>query len=204
MKETFIIRTEWHQAISELKPLEQAIIFQNLFHYHEGNENLINLNNLSVKLVWRLIEPNLKRNILNYDKRSVTSSENGKKGGRPLKINKEEKPNNLIQKPIETKKPIESLSVSVSVSDNKKIQYRDNVKLSESENLKLVSEHGQDFTDSLYDYLHEYKIEKGYKTKSDYHTILRWVIDAVNKKQGPYLNGNAKKSNWQPSEKDSY
>lgn len=125
MKETFIIRTEWAEAIMELEPMDQATIFQNLFNFHLGNENLINLNNLSVKLVWKLIEPNLKRNIAAYDKRSVTSADNGRLGGRPkneVAESQEEKPNsdnlnNLTEKPIETKKPIESLSVSDSVSN---------------------------------------------------------------------------------------
>jgi len=102
MKETFIIRTEWSEAILDLEPLDQATIFQNLFHFHAGNENLINLSNLSVKLVWKLLLPNLKHNINQYDKRRVTSAENGKKGGR--------KPN--LKKPNE---PIESLSVTVPV-----------------------------------------------------------------------------------------
>lgn len=124
MKETFIIRTEWFDSISELTFEERAIIFDNLFHFHLGNDNLINLNNLSVKLVWKLIEPNLKRNISAYDKRSITSSENGKLGGRPKVITTDNQEsnnlNNLIQEPKTTKEPNESLSVSdsVSVSDS--------------------------------------------------------------------------------------
>jgi|688.fasta_scaffold159290_1 hypothetical protein len=122
MKETFIIRTEWMDSILELDPLDQAQVFRNLFHFHAGEENLINLNNLSVKLVWKLIEPNLKRNIVSYDKRSLTSADNGRRGGRPKSTfadNQEDNNlNNLTQKPIETKEPIESLSVSVSDSDS--------------------------------------------------------------------------------------
>ena len=120
MKETFIVRTEWFDAIQDLEPLERVVLYDNLFHFHMGNENLINLNNLSVKLVWKLIRLNLIRNIENYDNRRITSSENGKLGGRP----KKEVENNLInlikpnEKPIEIEKPIESLSVSVSVSDS--------------------------------------------------------------------------------------
>lgn len=57
--------------------------------------------------------------------------------------------------------------------------YRDNIHLLLEENEKLVNEHGQHFTDRCYDFLANYKNEKGYKTKSDYLTILRWVVDAV-------------------------
>lgn len=83
------------------------------------NENLINLNNLQVKLVWALIEPNLIRNSEYYDKRIETSRLNGFKGGRPKKG--EEKPNNNLNKPnetqAETKKPNETLSDSDTGSD---------------------------------------------------------------------------------------
>jgi hypothetical protein len=128
MKETFIIRTEWMEAISTL-PLElQGQLLQNLFAYHAGQENLINLKNPMVNLVWLMIKPNLIRNIEEYDRRRETSARNGKMGGRPPKVsNLAEKPkNNLINlnKPTalneETKKPIESLIVLVpdSVSDS--------------------------------------------------------------------------------------
>jgi hypothetical protein len=67
-------------------------------------------------------------------------------------------------------------------SKEKEILYRDNISLSENENQKLISEYGQDFIDACYDLLSSYKIEKSYKTKSDYLTVKRWVIDAVTEK----------------------
>ena len=118
MKETFILRTEWSDAILEMEPLDQASIFQNLFHFHNGNEELIILNNLSVKLVWKMILPNLIRNAENYDRRCETSVENGKKGGRPKgakNADKNQTETYFNQKipngeTTETKKPIESLN----------------------------------------------------------------------------------------------
>jgi hypothetical protein len=71
---------------------------------------------------------------------------------------------------------------------NKKIKYRDNISLLEEENEKLLQEYGFDFIARVYDFLSSYKIEKGYKTKSDYLTIKRWVIDAARKTiQAPVL-----------------
>lgn len=74
----------------------------------------------------------------------------------------------------------------------KKVFFRENIALLPAENEKLVAEHGQEKTDACYDYLNDYKIEKGaYQTKSDYLTIKRWVLDAVGKKvsQKPPANG---------------
>ena len=123
MKDTFIIRTEWFESISELDDTEQAMIFRNLFHFHNGEENLINLNNRAVKLVWKLLEPNLKRNIDNYDKRCETSANNGKLGGRPKKsteenLNNLKKPN---EEPNNFGKPNETLNDSVLDSDSEPV-----------------------------------------------------------------------------------
>ena len=73
-----------------------------------------------------------------------------------------------------------------------KIYYRDNVSLSEKENTNLIIEFGEKEVSGMYDYLSAYKIEKSYKTKSDYLTIKRWVVDAVKKqnKTGFSKNGN--------------
>lgn len=131
MKDTFIIRTEWFDAIMELKPLEQAEIFQNLYYFHSDKKDKINLNNLSVKLVWKLIEPNLIRNIDNWDKRSVTSKENGSLGGRPLKNKHLEEQNNLTHNLNKPKKPNETLNVSVSVSDSVPVSVSESVCVSE-------------------------------------------------------------------------
>jgi hypothetical protein len=62
-----------------------------------------------------------------------------------------------------------------------KVKYRDNIFLTEMENQKLVSEFGNDTIQKSYDFLSSYKVEKSYSTKSDYLTIRRWVLDAINK-----------------------
>src|SRR6185437_11375246 len=63
-----------------------------------------------------------------------------------------------------------------------KVKYLPNISLTKTENDKLVAVHGLELVTACYDYLSKYKIEKSYSTKSDYLTILRWVIDAVKKK----------------------
>jgi hypothetical protein len=59
-------------------------------------------------------------------------------------------------------------------SDNK------NILLTENEFKKLKIEYPEYYLKAI-NYLSDYKIEKGYKTKSDYLTIKRWVIDAISK-----------------------
>lgn len=73
-----------------------------------------------------------------------------------------------------------------------KIHYSTNVSLTEVEYQKLITEIGETLTQSCIDYLDSYKIEKSYKTKSDYLTIKRWVVDAVRKSNMiPFKGGNS-------------
>lgn len=74
-----------------------------------------------------------------------------------------------------------------------------NISISETELNKLISEKGKEVAEAALLFLSSYKIEKSYTTKSDYHTILRWVIDAVlerNKKTNQNANTNQPKSEF--------
>lgn len=163
-KDTFIIRTEWYEAIQELKPADQLTIYNNLFLFHKGMIEDMKLTSLGVKLVWKLIEPTLKSNIEKYDKRKETSAANGALGGRPRKnaempqnlpleenlnnLNKpigfennlnnlNEKPNNLTQKPNNLNNPDSVFdSVSVSVYDSVSDNDNDNDNVTELKNKK--------------------------------------------------------------------
>jgi hypothetical protein len=61
-----------------------------------------------------------------------------------------------------------------------------NIKLTQNEYNKLYEKYNNN-TKDIIEYLSAYKVEKSYKTKSDYLTILRWVAAAVLKdiKQQP-------------------
>jgi hypothetical protein len=122
MKDTFILRSEWWPAISKLNDSQKAIILSNLFKFHaDGN---VDLSDPLVELVWSFIEPNLIRNMANYEERVKKASENGKKGGRPKT---EENPKKGLAFSETNKKPIETLNVSVSVSDNVSVSENDSV-----------------------------------------------------------------------------
>ena len=74
----------------------------------------------------------------------------------------------------------------------KEIKYRDNISLLEKEKIKLDLEFGEDMVQKCFDFLSSYKVEKSYKTKSDYLTIKRWVVDAVKK---PIQTSSSKSGN---------
>lgn len=57
------------------------------------------------------------------------------------------------------------------------------VTLTDEEYSKLINEYGEETTHKAIEYLDSYITEKGYKSKSNYLAIRRWVIDAVSKRQ---------------------
>jgi len=65
------------------------------------------------------------------------------------------------------------------VKAEKKVKFKENILLTQKEHLQLVAEFGEKHVTDFYEYLAAYKIEKSYKTKSDYLTIKRWVVDAI-------------------------
>lgn len=61
-----------------------------------------------------------------------------------------------------------------------------NVRMTAAEYDKLSAEYGEQQTDAAVKYLDEYIGDKGYKSKSHYLAIRRWVFDAIDeKKQKP-------------------
>ena len=79
-KETFILRTEWYDAIKELSEQDKAKLTDCLFRFHLGLFDISEINSVPLKIIWKMIEPNLLRNIEMYDRRKETSSINGKLG----------------------------------------------------------------------------------------------------------------------------
>lgn len=118
-----------------------------------------------------------------YEKRGK-SKDNSKKQQR---VNGKFVSNNTVSNGVSVAEMPQS---KVNKSKEKKISYRDNISLSEKENMNLISEYGENGVSELYDYLSAYKIEKSYKTKSDYLTIKRWVVDAVKKQNKTVFSKN--------------
>lgn len=63
--------------------------------------------------------------------------------------------------------------------DNKK-NYAEAVTMTE-EYQKLTQQHTKDFVDKCIEILNNYKLSSGKQYKSDYHTILNWVVERVSK-----------------------
>jgi len=81
------------------------------------------------------------------------------------------------------------------VKGEKKVKFKENILLTQKEHLQLVAEFGEKHVIDFYEYLSGYKIEKSYKTKSDYLTIKRWVVDAILKQNKTLVSPRNKYQN---------
>lgn len=68
-----------------------------------------------------------------------------------------------------------------------------NVRLTEKELQSLKSSYGDDLTNKLITYLDEYIEMKGYKARSHYLCIKKWVINAVKEKENKYTKQPTRK-----------
>jgi hypothetical protein len=64
----------------------------------------------------------------------------------------------------------------------------ENININKNELDKLNKDYGEEVTKKAIQYLSDYKIEKNYKTKSDYLTLKRWVFDAVKERENKNAN----------------
>lgn len=71
------------------------------------------------------------------------------------------------------------------VQGEKKTSYAEFVTLTPKEYDKLVHEYGEEGTKRMIEILNTYKGSSGKKYKSDYFTILKWVVDRWKQEQPP-------------------
>lgn len=88
--------------------------------------------------------------------------------------------NGEIEKEIDIEKEIEPKKITPV---KKKYGEFQKVTLTDEEYTKLINEYGEETTHKAIEFLDSYITEKGYKSKSNYLAIRRWVIDAVSKRQ---------------------
>lgn len=108
-------------------------------------------------------------------------------------------------KSIEIEKEIDINNIPAPkerIHRNKLGEYK-HVLLSPDEVRKLIADYGEDMTRNCITFLDEYIEMKGYKAKSHYLCIRKWVVDAV-KEHSNKANRTAKKNRFNDLEASSY
>ena len=194
-KDGLVFYISHYQAVCDLTNEQLGRLFRALFEKQIGNEVVLEND---IKIAFNFINNQLVVDEKKYNARCEIARENGKKGGAPkgnknaLKQPKQPKQpkTTLKEKEKENENENENENVEIdieSASENKsekspKHKYGEykNVLLSDKELEKLKNEYSN--YQELIKCLDEYIEMKGYKAKSHYLAIKKWVVDAVRKR----------------------
>lgn len=143
-----------------------------------------------VKALFLTIKPQIDANNHRYL--------NGCKGGRPKEnqtITKIKPKENLTITKLE---PKEKEKDKEKDKEKVKEKYGENnrVTLTLDEYSKLVTDFGYEDTQAAIQLLDDYIVDKGYKSKSNYAAIRRWVIDAVRERKNKKAASGGTADDW--------
>lgn len=181
-KNSFVLFYDIYDVVTALKAEQKGLLFQAILDYqitgkHEPTGDLV------VDVAFIPIKQSLDRNNEKWEREKLARSEAGKKGMESRynkaqqKVTKPNKNNQSVTK-AKPKDNQEETKEKPTVTKDK-YGLAGNVKLTKEEFDKLVSEYGMKETQKAIQYLDDYIADKGYKSKSNYSAMRRWVFDAV-------------------------
>lgn len=211
MYDSMVFYRSFYEAIKDLETDTRAEIYDAIFAY--GLDGIENDLSPIAKAIFTLVKPQIDANNKRKEN-GKKGAEHGVKGGRPAKENPKETPNEPLDGSEETPNVNANVNANVNENVNGNVNVNENanvdierkaqkhiygeykhVRLTDSERDKLMNEYGETEALEAIRYLDEYIEMKGYKAKSHYLAIRKWVFDAVEKekrKNGAYnaLMGN--------------
>lgn len=207
-RESFVFYKSFYDAIKELDLETQAVLYDAICRkalYDEEKEL-----NGTAKIMYTLIKPQLDANNKRYLD-GLKGKEFGKLGGRPKKEKEEKTPGGfLIKTPNvndnenvnENENDIYTLSEAqasssgaAKASKHKHGEFK-HVLLKDEELQALKRDYAN--WEELIKYLDEYIEMKGYKAKSHYLAIKKWVVNAVKENQQKTQSINSARNLYKP------
>lgn len=114
-KDSFILYTEQKEIIEALTDEDAGALFKTLYQYVNGENPTITNN---IKIAFIAIRQQLDRNAEKYEAKREKLKQNGLKGGRPKKIENQNKPNGLSENQMVILESKKSLYVNDNVNVN--------------------------------------------------------------------------------------
>jgi hypothetical protein len=188
-KKSFIAYVDWRETFEALPDEKAGQLVKHLFAY-VSDENPVSPDVL-INAVFANIKQQLKRDLKRWEDISLQRADIGRLGGIKSGEARRSKPKQTKQVLSSRSKPKQNEHDTVNVNDTvndimKKVKYSEFVSMLPEEKEKLITEHGEKNTNIFIEILNNYKGSSGKKYKSDYLTILNWVIDDA-KKKGKYI-----------------
>ena len=203
MRDSFILYTKYSRQLQCLTYEQKGVLLSAIFAY-EMDEELPEMD-AHTYVAFNFIAVDLDENARRYEEKCEKNKENGKLGGRPRKPKVTEKTERFSENRTQAKKAYsdndndndndsdnedDNDSLKEKVSESKIPQPKrkhgayKHVLLKDQEYEKLLADYG-DKAEEAITFLDEYIEEKGYKSKSHYLAIKRWVLDALKPRGKP-------------------
>ena len=198
-RDSFIFYRSFYESIEELPEENQLKVYKAISNYALNQEE-IELDKIS-KAIFSLIKPQLDANYQRYlngkqkkskieanDKQTISKTLTNVNVNENVNVNKKE---NIKEKLTAS----EDKSSTASVKANKHKYGKYKHVLLKDEELQSLKEDYQNWNE-LIEYLDEYIEMKGYKAKSHYLCIKKWVVDAVKRNGKPKKESNFEQRNY--------
>lgn len=213
-KNSFLFYLDYEEQFNLLSDEQIGQLMRAIIKY-EKTKKEPNLDGM-LKMAFSFIKTQLDRDREKYEKKCEKNKENGALGGRPKKKQTDnKKPNGFSKNRTKPKKAdndneddddddneddnnntaSEDKSSSASVKANKHKYGKYKHVLLKDEELQSLKEDYQNWNE-LIEYLDEYIEMKGYKAKSHYLCIKKWVVDAVKRNGKPKKESNFEQRNY--------
>lgn len=112
-KSSFLLYCDLLYTIEKMPDEKAGQLLKHILRYVNDLNPITD--DLIIQLTFEPIRQQLKRDLKHWESVKKVRSDNGKKGGRPKKLNEANKANGFLEKQTEAKKAV---SVTVSVNDN--------------------------------------------------------------------------------------
>lgn len=191
-----MLNNEWAKMFAGLPDEQAGRLIKAAFACHLGED--VEIDDPILAAVFDMIEEVIAQNRESYEKTCERNAENGRKGGRPKNPEEptesektqsvSEKPSRFLENPEKANRKEEK---RIEKNKDNKLSFGEygNVRMTAKEYEKLSAEFGEAKTDQAVKFLDEYIGDKGYKSKSHYLAIRRWVFDAVDEKKPTARSG---------------
>lgn len=142
MKETFLLKYDWESVFDDLNDKQAGVLIKLLFDYNKRGEKPDYVSDLEIKMAFKIMSLDCDRFSASYDKRCVTSCENGRSGGAPKgNKNAKKKKGDVIENNLKQPKQPNNLKQPDNDNDN------DNVL-----NPPLIPQRGREEEDEKFDF----------------------------------------------------
>ncbi len=211
-KNSFVIYHDWEDTIKCLNNDQISSLFLSLMGFSKRNEEP-EFEDVAVKAIFTLLKSTIQRDREKYVKRCEKNRESGKIGGEKRRdnlkntqkvangsdcykneanladndnVNDNDKEKEIIKEKedkITTSEETSTVDNDFAKASKHKYGEYNHVMLKDEELQTLNELYGEEKTKQLITYLDEYIEMKGYKAKSHYLCIRKWVVDAVSKRK---------------------